>query len=120
MLANRQIIRSTGFALEHAGKVIRPIGLVADTVSVTSAIRKDGGIGVETGRTVTGIAGGAAGGFAGAAKGAAIGGSIGTVVPLVGNVAGAVVGGVIGGVLGAWGGEAIAKGAFDTVRGWFN
>ena len=46
--------------------------------------------------------------------------SYGTVVPLVGNVPGAVVGGVIGGVLGAWGRETIAKGAFDTVRGWFN
>ena len=70
----------------------------------SNCFNKDGGIGVETGRTVTGIAGGTAGGFAGAAKGAAIGGSFGTVVPLVGNVAGAVVGGVIGGVLGAWGG----------------
>ena len=120
MLANNKMIRSTGFALERAGNVIRPIGLVTDGANVVGAVIKDSGIGVETGRTVTGIAGGAAGGFALAAKGAAIGGAMGTAVPIVGNVAGAIAGGVVGGIIGAWGGETIAKGAFDTVRGWFN
>lgn len=113
MLKNNKAMRSAGFALEKAGKIARPVGLVLDAVEVGGAIYKDGGIGVETGRAVTGIAGGAAGGWGGAATGAALGTAI---MPGVGTV----VGGVIGGIAGAWGGESVAKSAFDAVKGWFS
>ena len=120
MLTNNRAIRASGVFLENAGKIARPVGLVVDTVSVIGSIRQDGGIGEETGRTVTGIAGGAAGGFAGAKAGAALGAAVGSIIPGAGTAAGAVVGGVIGGIAGAIGGENIAKGAFNAVKGWFS
>ncbi len=120
MLRNNQAIRAGGELLERGGQFVRPVGMVIDAVSVSSAIYRDGGVGVETGRTVTGIAGGAAGGFAGAKAGAAAGAALGSIVPGVGTAAGAIVGGVVGGIAGAIGGENIAKSAFNAVRGWFS
>jgi len=120
MLENNQVLRTTGAALEKTGRVLRPVGLAMDAISVGSAIRQDGGIGIETGRTVTGIAGGAAGGWGGAAGGAAAGAAIGSAVPVIGTAVGAVVGGVIGGLGGATVGERLATGAFDTIKGWFD
>jgi len=120
MLSNNRAIRAGGVALENAGKIARPVGMVIDAVSVVGAIKQDGGIGEETGRTITGIAGGAAGGFAGAKAGAALGAAVGSVIPGAGTAAGAVVGGVIGGIAGAIGGENIAKDAFNAVKGWFS
>jgi hypothetical protein len=110
--ANRSV-RGAGQVLENVGKVARPVGVVLDAISLTQAYRADGNrIGENTGRTASGVAGGALGGWGGAAAGAAIGTAI---FPGVGTV----VGGVIGGVAGAFGGDAIGRGIFDTVKGWF-
>lgn len=97
-----------GRVLSTTGKVLRPVGMAMDTYDVVQSIRADGGVGKETGRTLSGIAGGAAGAWGGAAAGAAIG----SVVPVVGTAAGAIVGGIIGGI----GGDAIGKAVF----GWFD
>ena len=87
--------------------------MVADTVSVGAAIYNDGRIGVETGRSVTGIAGG---GWAGATSGATLVATLGSAVPIVGTVVGAAMGGVVGGLGGAVIGEQLAKGAFKTIK----
>ena len=120
MLENNRAVRAGGEFLERAGRIARPVGLVVDSVNDVGAIRQDGGIGENTGRTVTGIAGGAAGGLAGAKAGAAIGATIGSVVPGVGTAAGAVVGGVVAGIAGAIGGDNLATSAFNTVKRWFD
>ena len=102
----------TGQVLGTVGRVARPVAIAMDVVEVGSAIRADGGIGENTGRTLSGLAGGAAGGWGGAAAGAAIGTAV---FPGVGTV----VGGVIGGIAGGLGGDAAGRGVFDTVRSWF-
>jgi hypothetical protein len=105
-------VRHSGQVLETVGKVARPVGVVLDAVEVGHAFHADGNrVGLNTGRAASGVAGGALGAWGGAAAGAAIG----SVVPGVGTV----VGGVVGGVVGAFGGDAIGRGLFDTVRGWF-
>jgi hypothetical protein len=110
--ANRAM-RTSGQVLEGIGRVVRPVGIVLDVIEVGQAFRADGNqVGVNTGRAASGVAGGALGAWGGAAGGAAIGTMI---FPGVGTV----VGGVIGGIAGAIGGDAIGKGLFDTVRGWF-
>lgn len=102
-----------GKVLAGVGRVARPVGLVMDAVEVGSAFHADGNrIGENTGRAASGLAGGAAGGWGGAAAGAAIGTAI---FPGVGTV----VGGIVSGIGGAWGGDKLARGAFDTVKGWF-
>ena len=101
-----------GRALDVVGRVARPVGMAMDVVEVASAIRADGGVGENTGRTLSGLAGGAAGGWGGAAAGAAIGTAI---FPGVGTV----VGGVIGGIAGGLAGDSAGRGIFDTVRSWF-
>jgi len=112
-LAENRTLRQTGVALERAGKVLRPVGAVMDAIEVGSAFHADGNrVGEKTGRAVAGVAGGALGGWGGAAAGAAIGTAI---LP----VGGTVVGGLIGGAIGAFGGDQLAKGAFDTIKGWF-
>lgn len=112
LLQNRAL-RQTGRLLEGTGKVLKPVGVVMDAIEVGSAFRADGDkVGAKTGRAVAGVAGGALGGWGGAAAGAAIGTAI---LP----VGGTLVGGLIGGAIGAFGGDQLAKGAFDTIKGWF-
>lgn len=102
----------TGQVLGTVGRVARPVAIAMDVIEVGSAIRADGGVGENTGRTLSGLVGGAAGGWGGGAAGAAIGTAI---FPGVGTV----VGGVISGIAGGLGGDAAGRGIFDTVRGWF-
>jgi hypothetical protein len=112
-LAENRMLRKSGQVLEGAGKVLRPVGVVLDAISLGKAYQADGNrIGEQTGRTASGVAGGALGGWGGAAAGAAIGTAI---FPGVGTV----VGGVVGGIAGALGGDAAGRGLFDTVKGWF-
>lgn len=110
--ANR-LLRGSGRVLEGIGKVARPVGLVLDAVQIGEAFHADGNrIGVQTGRTVSGVAGGALGAWGGAAAGAAIGTAI---FPGVGTA----VGGIIGGIGGAIAGDAGGRSLFDKVKSWF-
>jgi len=107
-----QGLTRTGRALETVGKVARPVALAMAAWEVGSSFRADGNrVGVNTGRSVSGLAGGGLGAWGGAAAGAAIG----SVVPGVGTVIGGVVGGIIGGLAG----DTAGRGLFDTVRSWF-
>lgn len=112
-LARNRGVRNAAVLLEDAGKVLRPVGLVLDAVSLGEAFHEDGNrIGVNTGRTASRIAGGALGGWGGAAAGAAIGTMI---LPGVGTL----IGGVIGGIGGAMGGDFVGRSVFDTLKSWF-
>lgn len=112
-LAENGMLRRSGRVLEGVGKVARPVGIVLDAVSLGRAFHADGDrVGVQTGRTASGVAGGALGGWGGAVGGAAVGTAI---FPGVGTV----IGGVIGGIAGAIGGDAAGRGLFDTVKNWF-
>jgi hypothetical protein len=83
------------------GRVLRPVGIVADTVSLGDAFRRDGRrVGRETAREATSIGGGVAGGWAGAQLGASIGALGGPVGVVVGGVAGGIIGGFLGSELG--------------------
>ena len=112
-LAQNRALRAAGETLEVVGRVARPVGMAVDAIEVGQAIYRDGGIGVETGRTVTGLATGAVGGWGGAATGAAIGTAI---MPGVGTV----VGGIIGGIGGAVMAENLGQRLFDSVRSWWS
>ena len=106
-------LRGAGQALESVGRVARPVGVILDTVNVVSAYRADGNqIGENTGRAVSGVAGGAAVGWGGAVGGAALGTMI-----LPGP--GTVIGGIIGAAAGAFVGDVAGRGIFDSVKGWF-
>ncbi|MBK1614343.1 hypothetical protein CKO44_12775 [Rubrivivax gelatinosus] len=112
-LRANQALRRSGQLLEGVGRVARPVGLVVDVIQVGQAFRADGNqVGTNTGRAVSGVAGGALGGWGGAAAGAALGTAV---FPGVGTV----VGGIIGGIGGALAGDAAGRGVFDTVRSWF-
>ena len=103
-----------GETLERVGRVARPVGIVLDAAEVYGAFRADGNtVGVSTARAATGLAGGGAGGWGGATLGAAIGTAV---LPGAGTVVGAVVGGAVGAIVGS----ELARGTFDTVRGWFS
>ncbi len=83
------------------GRVLRPVGVIADGVSVSQAYRRDGNrVGRETAREVTSIGGSVAGGWAGAQTGAAIGALGGPVGVVVGGAVGAIVGGFLGSEIG--------------------
>jgi hypothetical protein len=105
-------LTNSGRVLRTVGQVARPVGLALAGVEVYQSVQADGGrIGENTGRSVSGLAGGGLGAWGGAAAGAAIG----SVVPGVGTVIGGIVGGIIGGVAG----DAAGRGLFDTVKSWF-
>lgn len=112
-LADNRATRRIGQLLGKAGRIVRPVGIVLDSINVAQAFREDGNrIGVNTGRAVSGLAGGAAGAWGGAAAGAAIGTAL---FPGVGTV----VGGIIGGICGGIGGDFAGKGLFDGIRSLF-
>ncbi|MBU0499035.1 MAG: LysM peptidoglycan-binding domain-containing protein, partial [Gammaproteobacteria bacterium] len=109
------ITKANGFsskwshAAKTTGKILKPVGLVTDSLRVYDAVKADGGSwGQQTNRTLAEVGGG----WAGAAGGAALGATAGSVVPVVGTVVGAVVGGIAG----AFGGEWLGGQAF----GWLN
>lgn len=119
-LAENSAVRGTGRALELAGKVVRPVAIVADVAQLGQAFHEDGDrIGDHTGRAASGIAGGWGGAVAGAEGGALLGAAAGSFVPVVGTVAGGVVGGLAGGVGGAIGGDWAGRRAYDWMRSWF-
>ena len=112
-LADNRAVRRGSQILSKGGRVLRPVGMVMDTVNVGKAFRADGNrVGVNTGRAVSGLAGGAGGAWGGAS----IGATIGTMVaPGVGTVIGGAVGGIIGGLAG----DAAGRGLFGAVRKLF-
>ena len=113
-LSRNGALRRAGTALEGFGRVARPVGIALDAAEVYSAFRADGdAVGINTARAGTSLVAGGAGGWSGATVGAAIGTAA---LPGVGTAVGAIVGGTIGAIAGS----ELAKGAFDTVRGWFS
>ncbi len=119
-LAENGQARTLGGALETAGKVLRPVAVVADTVQLGQAFHQDGNkVGLNTGRAASGIAGGWGGAIAGAEGGGALGAAVGSVVPVVGTAVGGVAGAVAGGIGGAIGGDWAGRRLFDAIRSRF-
>jgi hypothetical protein len=100
-------------AVEMFGRLMLPVAIAADVFVVATAVKADGGFGVNTAKAVGGIAGGWAGFFAGAATGAAVG-------LVLGGPVGALIGGIIGGIAGSaagtTAGEAAAEGLYSTIE----
>jgi hypothetical protein len=115
-LRSNMAIRDTGITLlekgavfNRIGKVVKPLGIAMDAYEMAASYRADGySVGVNTGRSASGLVGGGLGAWGGAAAGAALG----SVVPVVGTAVGAVIGGIIGG----FGGDMIGRGLFDWSR----
>lgn len=118
--ASGRTLSTAGKALDVGGKVLKPLAIAADGAQLYGAFKADGNkVGVNTGRTASGVAGSWAGAAAGAEVGAEAGAAIGSVVPGAGTVVGGVVGGLIGGAAGAFVGDGVGRKAFDTVKSWF-
>lgn len=91
-----------GKSTKLLGKAAIPVTLVTGAASIAESDDKV--------KTTTEVAGGVAGGIGGAELGATIGTMI---LPGIGTAIGTALGGVIGG----WGGNKVAGGAVDVVRG---
>lgn len=106
-LADNRAVRRVGFALERAGKIVRPIGLVMDAVQLGSAFKADGKrIGQNTGKAASELAGGAAFGAAGAVIGQAL-------IPIP------VVGAAVGAAVGSWAGSKLGDLGFNKLKHLF-
>ena len=61
-LADNRAARRIGQRLGKAGRIVRPLGIMLDSINVAQAFREGGNrIDVTTGRAASGLAGGAAG-----------------------------------------------------------
>ena len=61
-LADNRAARRIGQRLGKAGRIVRPLGIMLDSINVAQAFREGGNrIDVTTGRATSGLAGGAAG-----------------------------------------------------------
>ena len=61
-LADNRAARRIGQRLGEAGRIVRPVGIMLDSINVVQAFREGGNcIDVTTGRATNGLAGGAAG-----------------------------------------------------------
>ncbi|QTD46471.1 hypothetical protein [Ottowia testudinis] len=108
-----QGLTRSGTLLHNAGRVARPLGVALGALEVGQSFRADGHkIGENTGRSLSGLAGGGLGAWGGASAGMAIGSAV---LPGIGTV----VGGVIGGIAGAVGGDVAGRGLFNAVKSWF-
>lgn len=105
-----EVLAGAGKTAGHvAGKVIRPLGMIAAGSELYGAAMT--GNAATMGGATGDLVGGAAGGWAGAAAGAAIG----SVVPVIGTAVGAAV----GGALGAWGGGELGNVIGEQIGKWF-
>ncbi|MDO5623340.1 MAG: hypothetical protein Q4G71_01465 [Pseudomonadota bacterium] len=108
-----QGLSRSGATLHNVGRVARPLGVALGALEVGQSFRADGHqVGENTGRSLSGLAGGGLGAWGGASAGMAIGTAI---FPGVGTVVGGVIGAIAGGV----GGDMAGRGLFNTVKSWF-
>jgi trimeric autotransporter adhesin len=106
-LADNKAVRQAGFALEKAGKLVRPIGLAIDAFQLGSAFHSDGNrIGDQTQHAAASLAGGAVGGVAGAIVGQAL-------IPIPG------VGAVVGAAVGSWLGSKVGESLLGGIKSLF-
>ncbi|KAA0190149.1 hypothetical protein FBUS_11003 [Fasciolopsis buskii] len=105
-----------GKTINKANKVLVPVAIAMDTVTLGLAVREDvkNGTSRNSVSTAVGIAGGFGGAYGGAAAGAALGSLM---CPGVGTIIGGLVGSVVGGVGGSVGLEAVTNAIGDEV-GW--
>lgn len=107
---------ATAKTLKTANKVLLPVAIAVDAISIGRGIKNDydNGTTRNTGEAVAGVAGAWVGGGGGAALGALAGTAV---CPGVGTLVGTIIGGIGGGVGGGIGAEKATQ-VYGDYKGW--